>query len=68
MITVRELSALLNEVHDVNAPVHVKDNTVAENCSSNILAARYEKAFKQFVKDENEEVRAEYDERVVLVI
>lgn len=65
---VGELRALLNDVYDDDAVVFVKDNTVAENCSSCILAARYEKKFKQLVKDENEEPKAEYVERVVLVI
>ncbi len=67
-MTVRELEALLKDVYDDDADVVVKDDADTEGTSSNVVQARYEKKFKQLVKDENEETKAEYCERVVLVI
>ena len=67
-MTVKELRALLNDVYDDDADVVIKDSEGAEICASGILSARYEREFEQLVKDENEETKAEYVERVVLVI
>ena len=68
IMTVEELRALLSDVGDDGAEVVIKNNKGVEMCSSCILAARYEREFYQLVRDENEKTKAEYVERVVLVI
>ena len=73
---VGELKEMLSDVSDDSAEVVVKANTGTEMCASCIMSARHEREFKQLVQEEytpeNGEpytyTKAEYDERVVLVI
>lgn len=73
---VGELKKMLDDIHDDGAEVVVKNNTGTEMCASCIMSARHEKEFNQLVQEEytpeNGEpytyTKAEYDERVVLVI
>ena len=73
---VGELKKMLDDAHDDYAEIVVKNHNAAENIDAYIVGAKLEYIFNNLVKDEytpeNGEpytyTKAEYDERVVLVI
>ena len=76
MSTVGELKKILDDICDDGAAVVIKDHNAAETIDAHIVEARREYSFNKLVQEEytpeNGEpytyTKAEYDERVVLVI
>ena len=73
---VGELKKMLDDAHDDYAEIVVKNHNAAEKIDAHIVRARLEYIFNNLVQEEytpeNGEpytyTKAEYDERVVLVI